>query len=318
VPRNACVFSRVKLAARSNNAARALVYQVKHAQPFENATVRIVPDKGDKLDAGAWAWGSEQFDGKDNDTRLVVPEALVRTPARNGARLVKCHDGVDGEVWKGGSLIGSRWWRNNPSQNEWRLFLRACQTSAGAVPESIDPVWRTDIPRTAFTRETVNAYFSPMRLALTVAGISIFFLSFYSAQLGYLTYRTNHASQSMQTILDTERALFDARAGALSANAQIDLMQSIGRTWTVLEALAVVSDEFSGQPALLRNFRFDNGDCEFEINPSETLDVPQIVERLEKFPLFEDVFVETLASGSLKISARMSAVNLQWLSAAQQ
>ncbi len=55
---------------------------------------------------------------------MLAPEDVA------AAGLIACLNGVEGQVWKGGQLTGSRWWREAPNDREWSLFC----TSLGLEP----------------------------------------------------------------------------------------------------------------------------------------------------------------------------------------
>jgi len=125
--RGRCGFTRIKLASNNRSGLQAAKFQAARNKRFTQTKVRIEHDNKISLSAGVWSWDSAKTvsDGTDLTKVRVLPETLARKPLDKGARLVRCIDGVEGEIWQDATLLASRWWPKVPALREWQLFLRA-------------------------------------------------------------------------------------------------------------------------------------------------------------------------------------------------
>ena len=152
VGRQHCNFSRIRLPAANKSGLEAARMKARQQQRFSNIRMRIDQDHHDPRDAGLWAWSGDQKieDGKSITTRRCLPETMARIPMNEGARLVPCGEGVEGEIWHNGVLTASRWWPVTPSLRDWQLFLRAGKHAptdhTQSVPVAQHVAWRGDLP----------------------------------------------------------------------------------------------------------------------------------------------------------------------------
>jgi hypothetical protein len=120
----------------------ALRVQVRTWQPF-NESGYLLSLRGDTGLAMAWDRRSAQRDlevgGRYAHRCRLIPEPLLRKPAPDGAHLVRCIDGVEGQIWREGWLYASRWWPAPPNGHDWRLFLHASATSADDLAKAEPP-----------------------------------------------------------------------------------------------------------------------------------------------------------------------------------
>lgn len=79
-----------------------------------------------------WIWDKQQQQKLLNEVGLkktyIMPETVLRERPSTldlSIRLIECLEGVEGQVWKEGILIGSHWWPEIPSPLEWEHFQRA-------------------------------------------------------------------------------------------------------------------------------------------------------------------------------------------------
>lgn len=105
--------------------------QAEAWQPFED-TACLLSLRGESGLVLAWDRMRVQQDmaafvAEPRRCRLV-PEPMLRQVGADGARLVRCLEGVEAQIWRDGWLQASRWWPDAPGEQEWRLFLHASAT----------------------------------------------------------------------------------------------------------------------------------------------------------------------------------------------
>lgn len=79
----------------------------------------------------------------------LVPESSLRPSpaAADAVRLLAMREGVEGQVWRGGRLLASRWWPSAPDAATWGRFLRAASLPANdAVPPPIESLPLAEAP----------------------------------------------------------------------------------------------------------------------------------------------------------------------------
>ena len=119
----------------------ALGMQARAWAPFEASSYRL-NIHGEEGLVVAWDSASVAADladaGLDALRCHLVPESLLRGPGADGVRLVRCAEGVEGQVWREGWLCASRWWSEQPDAEEWQLFLHASACEPDEIPALVE------------------------------------------------------------------------------------------------------------------------------------------------------------------------------------
>lgn len=93
----------------------------------------------------AWAWddaraASMLADAGGSAGARLWPETLLTGPATTPCvRLVRAVEGVDGQVWRGGDLLASRWWPQMPDTEEWARWARTAAFDVESAGETLLP-----------------------------------------------------------------------------------------------------------------------------------------------------------------------------------
>ncbi len=299
--RAACGYQRLKLVGEKSAARRAAKLQAAAKVDFGNVKSRVVDADNDAI--GVWTWDGDMTleNGAPLSSVRVLPESLARVGAMDGARLVECLDGVEGEIWRDGVLTASRWWPSKPAPRDWLLFLRAGRSAltdgqTNAPPQVETPVWRDDLPLIDHDPDNLQLMFSPSRLA---AGVAIAFLFFTAIQgTRYLSYE--HQRRGIETRVATaateNQEAYAQRRRARAALSKIRAISDIGDASISPGALLALAAEFPAETMRVSNFRhYDNKlEARIEIiddNP-DAPDESDFVRALETAPLFSNVYVE--------------------------
>jgi hypothetical protein len=146
--RKLCRFRRFVVPVQAGAQGRVVLRNLLLAwSPFDSSDYRVVL-RGET--AWAWAWDRSVVATLLPDTRsgvTVLPETLLVEPARSSLpRLVRCLEGVEGQVWRGNDLLASRWWAQTPPADEWQQWCRASGAqdpidSAAPSPALSEPNW---------------------------------------------------------------------------------------------------------------------------------------------------------------------------------
>lgn len=306
-----CSFSRVRLTGKNAKARAAAKLGVAFRQGYEDPQTRLAKDPNDPLRAGVWSWdGGFEFDrGASAKTVRVIPETLARIPFDEGARLVRCIDGFEGQVWREGALIASRWWLSPPTAREWQHFMRAAQApvESGDVdaPTPVDAPFRTDLPIIDFEPSNLQLTFAPARIAATAACIFVLVGMFEIAQLVTHSAAAAASRAQIQSTLDENSTAIEARRNALTAVGEIETFADVGATKPVALAFIAVATEFPADTTRISNFRVSGQELAARIQLTENanIDIPDLVTRLEKNIILKDVFVERRNERTLSVTA---------------
>ena len=149
--RSRCRFKWFRLSAvPAPERLEALRVQARAWQPFDDSAY-LLSLRGDLGLVMAWDRLSAQRDlvaaGRDPRRCRLLPESLLRQAAADGAHLVPCISGFEGQVWREGWLCASRWWSVLPNGQDWRLFLHA-SAAPGNEPIQAEPPAPLNLART--------------------------------------------------------------------------------------------------------------------------------------------------------------------------
>ena len=314
--RAVCSFSRVRIAAKNAKARAAAKLGVAFRQGYADPQTRLVRDPDDPLQAGVWSWdGDLQMETGETAAGVrLLPETFAREGFDDGARILRCIDGYEGQVWRNKALIASRWWPKTPTDRDWQQFLRAAQASTGLetlhAPEPVDAPFRNDLPLVDPDPASLKITFAPARVAAVAATFLILLASFQASQ--YLTHKSVAASRSAQieeTLSDNSAAI-QARSAALTAASQIEELAEIGDAKPAALAFVAVASEIPRESGRIANFRIYDQQIEARISTTaETeLDIPDLVSRLEKNTILNNVFAERRNARTIGVSAEIAAI----------
>lgn len=292
VPRHQCSFERVVLASRGNEALRAAEWRAKRNSLFDDAEALCVRDRDGALEASVWCWPRD--DSGLNDRRFagpVLPETAARMTPSDGASLIQCIQGFEGQVVRNGALIASRWWSNPPDPAEWAVFLRSAGMGlTETTPHASRTSWRNFLPPFDSDPRLLRAAATPQRAAIASLAVIMALCLFRSGELVRL--ELEQASLNRYVAENAER-LADARQlrrDALRAVSEIERVASAGLPEQTVFAL---SDLFTSLPGQARfvNFQLVRGELRAEIESSAPIVATELVEDLEQSPWLDGVSV---------------------------
>jgi hypothetical protein len=235
--------------------------------PFDQSGYAVVL-KGER--ALAWAWDAQQlrdgFAAVQAKEMGCMPEGLLRRPpVADGIRWVRCLDGVELQVWRGGLPLASRWWAQRPGHDEHLAFLRGLGELADGLAELPDePSWQARPWAEPLGVDALTSTFSRLeQLATGVAMLGLVALSAAQAR-ELVTAHQEHQAVSAEleqarlaaapVLVARDRALaqareLDALARQLTAAQPLEVMQHLAE---LLPARGIVLKEFELNGSKLR------------------------------------------------------------------
>lgn len=147
VGRDLCTFAwvdQVGVAERRVRRREAELEAMRIAHAQEAGLYMVLFPHG----AAIWSWDNTAVDEAIEQSELDnlgeamrVPEPLMQAPdlGANGLRLVTCLRGFEGQIWKEGALVGSRWWGRPPTDSDWLVFATAVGAADIRLPAPTTP-----------------------------------------------------------------------------------------------------------------------------------------------------------------------------------
>ncbi len=299
VPRAQCAFKRVRLKSDGRQALKALEFQIKQEADMAESRIKIVRDP-EGQDAGVWTMAPQEgFEGR------YLPESLAYMPLADGARLVQCSQGVEGQIWKDNVLIASRWWPEAPAQRHWDLFVNG--SNIGDVNYDLPAVsslsYRADIPTWEVTKPYLMHVFSPQRLAVASAVIGAVALSFLGAQ--YVRYSTSHnaITKEVAIVSETAQAVLSQKRRTLR-NIKLPLaLMPLGDEAQVLTAFYGVSEILKDKDLKLVTATVTDNEIEMSFVGQADILGPDMVTKLEAIPALSNVNLTVDVRNNLVVKA---------------
>lgn len=114
--------------------ANLLMQRIRQLSPFGDFEHWEVAENNT---AQVWFWQAGRIirmhEEQDLPTLSVVPETMLRPPLDNGLRIQPCIEGWELQYWSAKMLRHSRWFANQPTDQDKADFVRIC----GAIDDGI-------------------------------------------------------------------------------------------------------------------------------------------------------------------------------------
>lgn len=291
VPRAQCAFRRLTLKGPSRVALKAAYLKARNNGLDAHDKFLIVPDINGE-NAGQWG-----FVDALNFIGGAIPESLVYSPIKDGLRLVKCLEGVEGQCWHRGDLIASRWWGQEPTQSQWQSFVRSIPVSVSqlvrdlpeTVPDLHIPKFRPDLPLLSLDIEKLKTVLSPTRVAAIGGSVFALLLMFYGGQYLRSTLELNAAEKENVRVSDEARLILSQRRRAIGHQAYIEKYRQLGDESMLLRAIEGVAGVLGSKEFRLDSFRISDKKIEMRAYAEPDFDQALLVKELEALPTLDNV-----------------------------
>ena len=298
--------------AARNLAHSAIVAQARRRSPFGVPEFFI---EWGETEVGLWSWDAAVLAGPDGKKGLAAPESVFFAPMEDGARLIALGDGFEGQVWREGALVASRWWAHEPARADLNAFIRAGGGKLdGQAP--LELVLSEDL----FTERSFAGW-TPARLAgimrpahyaalgLVLLGAP---LAYQGAQLFELRRQTNSLEARLEQAIASASQSDEARMQALGAVQRT-------REWSAILAGDIVApallelERAQGAigDAVLERITIEGDELRITLGGAEGLDTAALVQTLEASGLLRDVAAAPgLRPSLLQVTSRLELADL--------
>lgn len=297
--RSFCRFGNFPLLEGGNDGRRlaALQLRIKEWSPFETtgSHIHLVGDR-----ALIWVWDqalalqSMATVRQRSDKFRLIPETCLRQPISNGLGLLKSMDGCEGQYWREGELVSSRWWPQLPDEAEWLMF----QHAAGVDPDQISgfvppfaPVswlarpWTRGIENHTLKRHRVD----PIQMTALLAAFALAGYAYLGAQWLRIDQARSDLVDVVATLTKTNHPIVVDRIAAQSSLQMVQGLVSLDPYPNPLEILARIAEKIPTNGSKLADMNYQTGDLQFTVVSPQSPDTAFYVRTYEGVKGFSDV-----------------------------
>ena len=242
-------------------------------------------------------------DTAQDDEILIAESSLLPPPAApDTERLVRVLRGVEGQAWRSGILVASRWWPEGPSRDAWVQFLRAASIQgahASAVPE-IETLplakapWGQPLQRLAWSAAQLESAF--WRALLLACGLVVGWNIAASLAWGAADLAQAHELESLR---QDAAPLIAARERAEAARDRLVAFEGLGKAPVDYQLMADVRERLPADIRIASWVR-DAGTLRIEVLAPEA-DPRVLVRAFEGHPLLAGVVANPMDGGRMQL-----------------
>jgi hypothetical protein len=306
VARGLCLYKTFPLSDTPRNERKNLLnVRIMQWSPFA-MTGRYVIWHGET--AQVWIWDESIRSAALRDQGVSsanpVPETLLNPPAENAmSRIVVCREGFEGQIWTDGLLVASRWWRQEPSDVEWKRFLLGNDT----MPEDADPT-PDELPWLA---KPWGKKFGGLS-ALDVRREQFWLLAalvLFSFLFTWRMVSIERWSDSLSRLqdlydqrMDEARPIRTARTRALKFKEESEKIVALVAYPSPLKLMSLVTQRLRSNNAYVIEWRYTKGGLSFIVEGAN-LDPLYYIDAFQRIPGFTDVTAELDKNGKRLVVA---------------
>jgi hypothetical protein len=280
-----------------NKRTSALTLQVRRWAPFAQ-TKFAAYWVGHR--ASVYAWDAARINaviaenGELPARCIVWPETFFRPAWDEGLRLVTAVDGYEGQAWRDGLLIATRWWAEPPSEGDWLLFKRSAgapsDSGSTEVPAPIT-LPMLDLPWSDTPDPIANAW-TMLQNPQIAAGVAIVVfapLMFYMTQWVVTGIAAASKASAQAALTASSQAVRADRAAALAERDVIDAYLGLEPYPSQFVVVSTAMKLIADKKVSLLEWTYDNGALEFILRGADPLDASAFIEMFERSGMFVEV-----------------------------
>lgn len=297
----------------------ALALLVRKWSPFP-ATGFAAQRAGNR--ASVYAWDSLQIAdamsaaGADPGRCSVWPETFFRPPHTDGARLAVMTDGFEGQAWRQGLLVATRWWSAVPNPRDWMLFLRGAGIDLSQAPSAVPAPIESEILSTPWTVHATqitdiwSLVQNNQAAAIAAAVIATPFLYFLT-QAAVLSVSTWRAESAIAGMSAANQSVRTDRSGALTSLDAADSYLSLENMPSQFELLTATAELIKGRRVNISDWTFDSGNLDVILQGQTAMEAPFFIEAFERDDHFSNV-TATLGNQEKELHLKMQVDPKTW------
>jgi hypothetical protein len=309
--RSLCLYARFAVPKDLTPAKKEAALRLKVLEWSPHATPGVMIDWAE-TEAGVWIWDQAAIEeairaeGLDPKRVPVLPETALAEPKEDGARIVAAIEGLEGQAWREGQLVASRWWQEVPAPEEWRRFQRAAALPPemqSTEPPAPEPVQFRDAPWPKTRRRFLAVVTEAGRARLAAAAMIVLALPlvYEGSALVRLKLKTAAVEKSLAELRQKADPVIRARLAAQTAMDCVRALLALDPYPDQLQLLAKVGGQLPPNGTTLGDWSFQNGELRFTVQHQNPLDSSQYVRLFEALNMFERVRAEPQGDGKVLV-----------------
>jgi len=293
ISRSLCYYQLFSLeeipAARRDD---VLQLKIKQWSPFSDYATYSVWQGGQ---AQVWIWDQQQQQRLFTETGIkkayCLPETVLCSRLNTDtAQLIQCLEGVEGQIWKKGLLMGSHWWKEMPNETQWVHFQRSHSLPiTDNVPTS--PLEQDLLKRPwGKNKKYLNRFQLYQEQIWVTLGVTIFtvLLTWQTVNLWQWQQAIKPLQTQVEELSDNIAPILSARTQALAEKNQSEQLLALDIYPSQLELLTQVAEKLPRKNTTLIEWFYQTGELRFTVE-TDQLDPTFYVKTFQKNPLFKDV-----------------------------
>ncbi len=242
-----------------------------------------------------WIWDKQKQQQLLAETGIkkasLIPETLLRPKATTEVvQLVDSMEGIEGQIWKDGLLVGSRWWPQLPSQTEWEHFQRAHGLPALPQLPSVVEQPLLDRPWGRHTARAGSQWTAVQERFAVLLGIAIFTVFLTWEMVGIFKWKPALTTVRTQIEELTEKMapILKARNQAMTDKQLIESQLALNPYPSQIELMTQVIEKLPGPEAKLLEWDYQTGVLSFTVEVNQP-DPTFYVKTFQALPVFKEV-----------------------------
>lgn len=192
----------------------------------------------------------------------ILPETLLRPRHADGVVLQACIEGFEGQVWRAGQLLASRWWAQAPDAGAWLNFQRGAGVQVPAPLPALAAQPAPPLPAPWAWPVTPQDLKEAQRLRWHAAvGSLALLLLLPTLWLGLNWWRTQAHLEALQAqsrqLEDELQPVLQLRSDALQGQTAIETLASLVSRPDALELLAHLSQRLPADGSVVRELDWE-------------------------------------------------------------
>jgi hypothetical protein len=269
--------------------------------------------------AGVWIWDQDATDdavraaGLDPKQISVFPETAVRAVSADGIRLVAALDGCEGQVWRQGRLVSSRWWPSVPDAKDWMHFHRSAAQSTPLAPPTVpvpevSPFVARPWPRSISFGSALLRGARAGQLAAAAAVVLLLPVAYLLGQLAFLAKAQASIDDTLATARNKAEPIIADRLAAEAARQCIEALMALDPYPSQVQVMAATARLIPPNGTHIVSWSFTSGDLRLILSNQNPLDATYYVRAFEAVPMFERVNAEPQGDGrQLAVSLKVKS-----------
>lgn len=278
------------------NRPNALRLQLAQWTPFSNTSYYVGRHGQNAL---VWGWDAEKINqavlaqGLQPTRVRVLPESVLHSPILSGLCLTRCREGYEGQLWRSGHLVRSRWWPQLPNQEEWLLFQRDTGIEVGEQQSTVPlprPSYMSAEPWVGETAASNDAAIQLERVAIALLLLVLlaptlwYGFAMVKLQLQVEQLKAQQAQLQREAAPNTQ-----ARLQALDYRSRIESLLALDAYPGQLTLMAKIADVLPNNKSYLKSWDFQQGQLKITLASGSDISTTALINVFQQAGPFRDV-----------------------------